>query len=456
MSKKAPKRRLTAQVLILGTITALLAILVGKLIVGDAEHDPILYTYGIIVTSAITLLISVRYWRYQDPYLTAQPILEADPKLRRVPLVSIMVAAYNEEDFITECVSSLKKQTYLNREIIVVNDASTDNTAHMLETFRNNPDVHLIDLTQNAGKKRALAEAMLRAKGSIFVFTDSDSVLAPDAVERAVDIFNAYPEVGAVSGHTRVYNAQKNLLTRIQDTWYEGQFSIRKAYESSFGAVTCVSGPLAAFRRSTVYNLIPAWINDTFLGGEFKFATDRTKTAFVLANRQLTPIVRKKYPDSPFVTEENYQPKDWQVVYTGSAHAWTNVPETFRQLINQQIRWKKSFIRNIWLTGAYYWRKPFLAAVMYYLRALFVIIGPFIVFRHLVWLPMNGDWYTGVLYFSGVLFIGFAFATLHKVEKPEDDVWVYRPLMNLISTFVLSWLIFYSLATIRQMVWHRK
>lgn len=65
--------------------------------------------------------------------------------------------------------------------------------------------------------------------------------------------------MGAVSGHCRALNAETNLLTRIQDCWYEGQFSIKKAFESVFGAVTCVSGPLAAFRRESIYNYIPAW-----------------------------------------------------------------------------------------------------------------------------------------------------------------------------------------------------
>jgi hypothetical protein len=61
----------------------------------------------------------------------------------------------------------------------------------------------------------------------------------------AVPIFLADAEIGAVSGHCRALNGDRNLLTKIQDSWYEGQYSVRKAFESVFGAVTCVSGPLA-------------------------------------------------------------------------------------------------------------------------------------------------------------------------------------------------------------------
>ncbi len=437
-------------------VCALLAILIGKLVVNDHTQDPFLYTYGIIVTSALILVISTRYLLYVDPYCKALKILREHPELKsQQPLVSMMVAVYNEEEFIEQCLNSMLAQTYPNVEIIVANDCSTDNTADILRRYQTNPRVRVLNLARNMGKKKALAEAMLEARGTIFLFTDSDSIIGGHAVERVVDIFKTQPRVGAISGHTRANNANKNLLTHIQDTWYEGQFSIRKAFESSFGAVTCVSGPLAAFRREAVFNLIPLWINDTFLGSEFKFATDRTKTALVLAHKHYTKVARRRYPHSLFITRETHPPQNWYVVYTKAAQARTNVPESFGTFLKQQIRWKKSFIRNIWLTGSFYWRKPLPAAIMYYLRALFVFAGPFIVFRHLVWLPFTGDLYSASLYILGILFVGFTFAALHKIENPQDDVWVYRPLMNLISTFVLSWLIFYSLFTIKKMVWQR-
>ncbi len=165
--------------------------------------------------------------------------------------------------------------------------------------------------------------------------------------------------------------------------------------------------------------------------------------------------MRRRYPDSPFVTHEHHPPRHWHIVYSKAARAYTNVPETFRALIRQQVRWKKSFLRNIWLTGAFYWRRPLPVALMYYMRAILVIVGPFVVFRHLIWLPLHGSFYTTALYLSGILFVGLMFAIAHKLERPEETRWIYRPLMNLLSTFLLSWLIFYSMLTIKRMTWHR-
>lgn len=436
-------------------IMSLIIILGGKLLFNSVDQNTFLYGYGIVVTSGILLLFTVRYGFYRDPYHEARALLNENPSTSPEPFASIMVAVHNEEAFIRSCIDSLDRQTYPHREIIVINDASTDNTAAILDQLIYIPTIRIVHLSENIGKKGALAEAMLRARGDVFVFTDSDTILEPTAVEKTVTILNAFPDIGGISGHARAYNARKNILTRIQDSWYEGQFSIRKAYESVFGAVTCVSGPLAVFRRAAVFNLIPAWTNDEFLGNRFRFATDRTKTALVLANPRFTQLVRSQFSDSPFVARERHEPKEWQVVYTKSAQSLTEVPDTWRAFIAQQIRWKKSFLRNIFLTGRFYWRKPLPAALMYYLRALFVVVGPFVVARHMIWLPLNGNYFSGVLYFSGVVFIGLLFAVGHKIERPHEHGWYYRPLMNFLSTFVLSWLVFYSAATIKNMTWSR-
>jgi cellulose synthase/poly-beta-1,6-N-acetylglucosamine synthase-like glycosyltransferase len=175
----------------------------------------------------------------------------------------------------------------------------------------------------------------------------------------------------------------------------------------------------------------------------------------VLGGKYLGAKIKEKYHDSPFVREVDYPLQEWKVVYSKSMRAWTEVPDTWRRMLKQQIRWKKSFLRSTFFTGKFYWRKPFPTALMFYLHILFVFVGPFIVFRHLIYLPLRGNVLSGVLYISGILFIGLLFAFAHKKEDPTSRYWVYRPLMNIISTFFLSWLVFYSAVTIRKMTWSR-
>ncbi len=55
----------------------------------------------------------------------------------------------------------------------------------------------------------------------------------------------------------KAVNAEKNVLTKIQDTWYDFSFNIGNAAESVFGTVICISGCLAAYRREATENFIP-------------------------------------------------------------------------------------------------------------------------------------------------------------------------------------------------------
>jgi cellulose synthase/poly-beta-1,6-N-acetylglucosamine synthase-like glycosyltransferase len=438
-------------------VLALLALLVVKLEFKNPDSNDVFYAYGILVTAVLLTTMFVAFGFYRDPALTSRNKLREDgsEQLGLVwPLVSCIVAVHNEEALVDKCIVSMVSQTYPNIEVIIIDDASTDNTRSVLRGLAQKYRITVIELPTNLGKKGALSAGVLRALGSIVAFADSDTVWARDAVEMAVPIFLADRKVGAVSGHCRALNGDSNLLTKIQDSWYEGQYSVRKAFESVFGAVTCVSGPLAFFRLSAIYNFMPAWASDKFLGQEFRFATDRTLTAFVLGGTYLGRKLLPQYKNSPFAYPE-FPLRDWSIVYSKSAKAWTNVPSSIRTMIKQQVRWKKSFIRNTFVTGRFYWRRPFLPALFYYIHVAFVICGPFIAARHLIYLPLRGDPISPVLYLAGIATIGFSFGLAFRHENPGSRLWVYRPAMSLLSTVVFSWLILYSAATIRKMTWHR-
>ncbi len=444
------------KVIIYFIIFAVLLILIGKSLFVKMDYF-LLYLYGVFVTLILFINFYYAIFKYKDPSVEARKKMAE--KLKRgieleVPLVSCMVAVFNEEDLVEKCILSLVNQTYAKKEIIFVNDGSTDGTAKVLDRYAKAGKIKVIH-QKNAGKKRALGRAMREAKGSIFAFSDSDSVWAKDAIENIVPIFMEYPYVGGVSGHFRLENANTNMLTKAQDAWAEGQFSIRKAFESYFGAVTCISGPLATFRREAIYNYIVAWEQDSFLGQEFRFATDRTLTGYLLGSKFVGKKILEKYKNEDCVKEIDYGQRDWKVVYSKSAKSWTVLPDNFKSLFKQHIRWKKSFIRNTFFTGTFYWRKAFIPAMVYYLHIVFVILGPFIAFRHLVYLPIRGDIFSAILYIAGIVFVGFLFGLAYRLENKDCGIWMYRPVMSLLSTLILSWLIFYSAATIKKMAWHR-
>lgn len=431
-------------------LISLLVILYGKANLGN-KNQLFLFAYGIIVTATTFFMFLISSIKYRD--LSEEIREKKISHTLRKPFISCIFAVYNEEVVVRRCIDSLLNSSYKNKEIIVINDASTDGTKGVLEEYKN--QIKVINLQKNVGKKKAIGEGIRVSKGEIFVFTDSDSVIASDAIERIIETFMYDPDIGAVSGHGRALNAEENFLTKTQDSWYETQFSVKKAMESAYGAVTCVSGPLSVFRREAIYNYIPAWENDTFLGSEFRFATDRTLTGFVLGSKYIGKKLKEKYANSSFVKEINYPERDWKVIYCKSAKVFTVVPNTLKKVIQQHTRWKKSFIRSLFFTGTFYWRKHPIIATRYYLGAMFTILGPFIALRHLIYLPITGNETSGLFYLSGIVFVGFLYGIMVKIEDPKSGVWMYRPVMSLLSTLLLSWLIFYSVLTIKSNIWHR-
>ncbi|UQU68395.1 glycosyltransferase [Couchioplanes caeruleus] len=404
--------------------------------------------YGIGVLSGTIVLMYISFGNYRDPSLDAN-------ELREKPLVTCLLAVKDDIDVIEQTVRSLLAQTYGNCEVIVADDMSTDGTRELLGKLSLTLPFRFIALDKNVGKKRALVAAAAEARGSYFVFTDSDCILESDAVERCMLAFQAHPGIGAISGHARALNRDKNLLTKVQDVWYDGQFNVSKAAESVLRSVTCVSGPLAAFRREAIYNYLPAWAGDSFLGREFRFATDRQLTGYVLGQYWIGRKLKRQYARSPFVVDVDYPERKWGVAYVRSAKAWTNVPETFRSVIKQQVRWKKSFFRNLFFTGSFYWRRGIVAAALFYSHALWVLVAPVLAFRHLLWLPLHGQVLLTGLYLGGVLLKGSIWGLAYRAQNKGDGRWVYRPLMSAFSAVILSWLLVYSLLTLRKSVWAR-
>ena len=436
-----------AVLLCLAPVTVLLGLRIAKL-----SDEAILTFYGLVVLLITTKVMFVAFTFYRDPASRGGEVVSLAQ-----PLVTCLVACKDDYGVIARCVLSMMDQSYGRKEVIVIDDGSSDGSYELLvELERENPDAFtLLRNDESIGKKRALVRALEGARGEFLVFTDSDCVIEEDAVEQMVQAFQRDPGLGAVSGDARALNADRNVLTRIQDTWYDGQFSIWKATESVFGSVSCVSGPLAGFRREAVWNYFPAWAADKFLGTEFRFATDRQLTGYVLGQEWKGAKLKAAHTDSPFVADVDYPAQRWRIAYVKSAKVWTNVPHRMSSLMRQQTRWKKSFIRNLAFSAGFYWRRGLFAALLFYAHALLVVATPLMAFRHLVILPIQGAWLLTGLFVAGVALKGGIWAVAYRIQNPGCGRWVYRPLMSLMSTFLFSGLLLYSLATVRRQAWVR-
>src|SRR5437762_4793070 len=96
------------------------------------------------------------------------------------PLVSILITAYNAEDTIAYTLQSVVAQTWPRKEIIVVDDGSTDSTAEVARGFK---EVRVVS-TENYGLSGAQNNAFPLSQGDYIQYLDADDLLAPDKIER--------------------------------------------------------------------------------------------------------------------------------------------------------------------------------------------------------------------------------------------------------------------------------
>jgi hyaluronan synthase len=396
--------------------------------------DILAASYSILTTFVMFAYLWFAYLKYRDPYYDSEHVI-LGPFIK--PFVSIILPVKNEQDNIRRCVQCCLDSKYENKEIIVIDDASTDKTGEILDSIRHeSPIIQLVHLEKNVGKKKAIEIAAHISKGEIFAFVDSDAFIAPDAIENAVKIFVHDKEVGAIAAHVRSADPDHgNLIRKLHDVRLDNSCRILKGMEGSFSSVTCCSGALSLFRRAAIEKCIHAWANDKFLGKEFKFATDRRLTGYILEAK------RESSQDL------------WKIQYSMNVRVYCIEPETVKGLIRQRIRWNKSFIRSIFATGPIYWKRPLPAAVVYYLHLGLKLIRPYILIHTLILLPLTGNIGTAIFFTVGLIFTGSVYSIDFRLRNENQPWWIYRILMQLLSSYVFPWLLIYSALTIRKMSW---
>ena len=112
----------------------------------------------------------------------------------RQPLVSIIIAHWNGEEIIKDCLESLSKTTYENYEVIVVDNASTDNSVKIIT--ENFPNIKIVQNNKNYGFAGGNNIGYNHAKGEIILLLNNDTNVEPDWLENLVKFSLDNPQVG--------------------------------------------------------------------------------------------------------------------------------------------------------------------------------------------------------------------------------------------------------------------
>jgi glycosyltransferase involved in cell wall biosynthesis len=156
-------------------------------------------------------------------------------------MVSVIIPTYNREKMIEKSIESVLKQTYLDLELIIVDDCSTDNTKSVVPAIKDNR-VRYVCLEKNSGACVARNRGIELAKGDYIAFQDSDDIWLPEKLERQLETlqsqgtditFCAFNQI-SVNGTQRVYplNLESHLCTReeiVMDSLASTQTILGKA-----------------------------------------------------------------------------------------------------------------------------------------------------------------------------------------------------------------------------------
>jgi biofilm PGA synthesis N-glycosyltransferase PgaC len=219
----------------------------------------------------------------------------------RTPLVTVIVPAYNEEKAIGKTVDALLELSYVNKEIIIVDDGSTDGTFEVAKRYARS-DFTRVVTKPNGGKWDALNTGIKVAKGEFIVCIDADTLLDPDAIQHLIKHFSD-PEIGAVAGNVKVGN-RRGLLTKLQALEYVVGINLHRRSEANLQNVTVVPGPIGAFRASVLKD-IGLFEGDTFaedaditlkiLKAGYKTVFEARAIGYTEAPTSMTGLAKQRY-----------------------------------------------------------------------------------------------------------------------------------------------------------------
>ncbi|MGC2447004.1 MAG: glycosyltransferase family 2 protein [Candidatus Sulfotelmatobacter sp.] len=245
------------------------------------------------------------------------------------PMVSVLMPCYNEGKTVYETIESISKSNYPNEkfEVIAQDDCSADDSYEwMLKAQRDFTNIRIRTgrNAANSGKARSVCNALQLSTAEIIISIDSDCIFHPDAIRELTACF-AESRMGSVGGRVGVRNPNESIITAIQTLIYYSAFQLYKIPENWTRSICCISGCLFAIRRELLLEIEPAirarnWFGIPVNQGEDRFLTHQTLL------------------------------RGYGTYINNDALCWTTVPNTLSVLFKQQLRWRRSIVRDFFFT----------------------------------------------------------------------------------------------------------
>ncbi len=422
-----------AEIIFAGLFFIFFIMLLKSKTTADFASEPLFFSYAIFVTTfELSRIISAMFYESSLLSLKKEGTLSKknqNQTERYEPRIAFVIPCKNEEWDIGDSVINCYQIDYPRDkvEVIVINDGSTDRTQIVLNELKKfYPTLKIIDWP-NQGKRWGMAAGFKISTAEIIIQLDSDSCVEPKTFRELINPFQN-PRIAAVCAHGVPKNADKNVITRMQTAYYFMSFRILKAAESTFNTVFCLSGCCSAYRKSAVMPIIYDWLSESFLGKPVTWGDDRALTSWLLKNGETT-------------------------IYSKDAIAYTVVPDTWKKLFTQQLRWKKSWIINSIFTSKFIWKKQPFVSFFYYFPLVFIsFLTPIMTFQALIYTPLT----KGVLplyHIIGVLLVTALMIMYYRYVDAKNKYWPYLFLWSMLNLFVLAFIIVWAAFKIQDRGW---
>ena len=273
----------------------------------------------------IMMLYGVRHFLFTINRLTGlQRHPYIDISVARWPMITVFIAAHNEEKVVAGCMSALLNTDYPadRLKIIPVNDRSSDSTRSIIDSYALRYPTRICPFHRTegkAGKSAALKDALQFAVGDIAIIFDADYVPGRGLLKQLVAPFFD-PEVGAVMGRVVPMNSGANLLTRLLDLERSAGYQVDQQARMNMNLLPQYGGTVGGVRLSAV-EAVGGWHDDTL-------AEDTDITFRLMFN-------------------------GWKTIYTNRSECYEEVPEDWKVRIKQVSRWAKGHNQ---VMARYWWQ----------------------------------------------------------------------------------------------------
>jgi glycosyltransferase involved in cell wall biosynthesis len=161
--------------------------------------------------------------------------------------VSIIIVAFNSARYVKFSIESIKKQSYRNWELLIVNDCSTDDTKNIISKYKSKK-IKIYNLSKNVGPYKATDFAFKKAKGEYIAILDSDDYSHPSRIKSQVSELDNNNDVGLVLTKYKLVNYKNKILKDYKNQ----EFISESDFNKRFPCINLACNSSAMFRREYI------------------------------------------------------------------------------------------------------------------------------------------------------------------------------------------------------------